>query len=341
MQKKPDDKAEAKTVAEQDAFDKLALARMPLANVSLRAGHLIKDAQMDTMFELVNDPLAGSLQIRADEISKNFSISAADQELINKLASLGSYDVYSLRINLQKLGIKLDNDLFDLSAEAKSRLTGYTLAFTRPLILAVFGDGEVSATESLQKIFRDSDREKVSRRLKTMSEKVGIPVSEIPDFLSDYRELYMSGSYYAHTFEGILKDVARLYAWLAALKAQPEVASSPRVLDSCVKTEEAMKFLCNSVIERMEEFKSGFENFWKHMSRKSFEKLRRQIEDNRSGLGAVLCGLTVKMRDWSQAFPDDRPTTAQRVKYVAEMKAFLDKLQNMESEARLLSVVWQ
>ena len=343
MQNKNEEPAAATAAdKEADSFDKLSLARMPLANVSLKAGHLVKDAKMDTMFELVNDPLAGSLQIRADEISRNFSISAADQELINKLSSLGSYDVYSLRINLNKLGIRLDNDTLDLSEATKSTLAQYSLNFTRPLILAVYGTGEVNETENLQKLFRDSDRERVTRRLKTMSEKIGIPVAEIPDFLSDYKELYMSGSYYMHTFEGILKDVSRLYLWIEDLKTQPEVATVPRLVDTCLKTEEAMKFLCNSVIERMDEFKGGFEHFWKNMTKKSFEKLRRQVEDNRTGLGAVLCGLIVKMRDWSKNFPDDKTgTISMRLKYLAEMKAFLDKLQNMESEARLLSVVWQ
>lgn len=327
---------------EQDSFDKLELARMPLVNQSLKAGHLIKDAQMQTMFELINDPLAGSLQIRADEISKNFSISAADQELINKLASLGSYDVYSLRINLNKLGIKLESDTLDLSSDTKSKLAQYSLDFTRPLILAIFGNGEVNETENLQKLFRDSDRERVTRRLKIMSEKIGIPVAEIPDFLSDYKELYMSGSYYMHTFDDILRDVSRLYTWIEHLKSQPEVATVPRITESLAKTEEAMQFLCNSVIERMNEFKGGFESFWKNMSKKNFEKLRRQIEDNRTGLGAVLCGLIVKMRDWSRTFPDNTTgTVSMRIKYLVEMKAFLDKLQNMESEARLLSVVWQ
>ena len=59
------------------------------------------------MLELHNDPVSGSLQIRPEDIPSAFpGVSKSDQDIISGLASLKSYDVYSLRLSLKKLGIE-------------------------------------------------------------------------------------------------------------------------------------------------------------------------------------------------------------------------------------------
>src|SRR5262249_10144074 len=117
--------------------------------------------------------------------------------------------------------------------------------------------------------------------------------------------------------------------------AHRETASQSAV-PNCKKVEDAMTFLCTSIQQRLHEFKKGFEVFWGDMSKKSFERMRRQIESNHAGMGAVLCAVTVKMRDWSKNFPDNNTGGAStRLKYVtSKLEPGLEQLKSAESDAR-------
>ncbi|MBW7912098.1 MAG: hypothetical protein H3C49_12620, partial [Alphaproteobacteria bacterium] len=90
---------------EQDALDKLSLSMIPLSSSALRNARLIKNARMETTVELMHDPVAGSLQMRPDDISDNLTNSTRDRAIIRALAALNSYDVYSLRGSLKRIGV--------------------------------------------------------------------------------------------------------------------------------------------------------------------------------------------------------------------------------------------
>lgn len=326
---------------DSDNIDKLPLSMIQLSSATLKSAQLVKNAQMETMVELHSDPLSGSLQIRPQDIGQSFAISQEDQATINKLATLKSYDVFSLRGNLERLGVKADEKALELSEPMKSRLSSFEAEFTRPLILNIFGDGteDFNDKEILQKLFRDPDVRLVQARLKIMSQKIGIPVEEIPAFLKNYADLFQSGAYYRKSFDDLKPDIDRFWPWLAELKSHREVASSQSALMSCRRVEEALKFLCQSVEERLTEFRGSFETFWRNMNKKSFERLRRQIEGNHPGMGAVLCGVTVKMRDWSKNFPDNNTGgIATRLKHVTgKMEPGLAQLKDSENDARLMA----
>jgi hypothetical protein len=325
-----------------DSFDTLSLSMMPLASATLKSATLVKNAQMETMVELVNDEHSGSLQIRPDQIAENFAVTPEDQAIIDKLSTLKSFDVYSLRTNLKTLGIEVDDASLELSDETKEKLRQYSLEFTRPLVLSLFGagdndNGEIGESGNLMKIFRDSDPVRVNKRLKIMSEKLGIPVEGLPQFLTEYSDLFLSGAYYRHTFETIQPDIARFHAWLAELKTMRDIAASPAAVKSCQKSDDAMKFMEMCVTLRMEQFKSGFEAFWKKMSKQGFDRMRRKTEENNVSMGALLCGLTVKMEDWTANFPDNNSgSPATRTKYLLEITPGLEKLQAMERDAQLM-----
>lgn len=338
MMDKDKNKDSKNQVSEKDAVDKLSLSIIPLTSTSLKSSRLVKNTRLETMLELHNDPVSGSLQIRPEDIPASFpGTSKTDQEMIAQLASLKSYDVYSLRVSLKKLGIEVDPSLLALSDDTKDRLDRYSLEFTRPLILSVFGDGTgTQDMKSLQKIFQTPDVAAVQERLKVMAQKTGIPVEGLPAFLQGYRDLFLSTLYYRENFETLVPDINRFWLWLADLKGQREVATSAGAMESCRRVMGALRFLFISTRERLAKFRSEFEMFWSDMNKESFTHLRKEIEDNHLSMGAVLCGLSVKMRDWSNAFPEGRaagPTT--RVQYVmAELEPGLEQLMTMENSAR-------
>lgn len=324
-------------VSDQDSIDTLPLSMIPLTSTTLKSARLVKNSRLETQVELMNDPITGSLQIRPEDIAQQFPGSKEDHKIINSLSQLNSYDVYSLRTSLKKLGIEVENStVLELSESMKDRLDHYAVEFTRPLLRNIFGNGQESDQQSLLKLFRDPDRTLVAQRLKTLAEKTGMPVEDLPKFLEGYNDIFLSVAYYRHSFESAVPDINRFWLWLGDLKSKREVATSPRTMASCKRVEESLRFLSTSIRERLGSFKNSFEVFWDDMNRDSFEKLRKEIEDNHVGMGGVLCGLVVKMRLWSQEFPDNAiggPATRAGF-LLSEMEPGLEHLKEMENEAR-------
>jgi hypothetical protein len=323
-------------------MDTLPLSIIPLTSQSLKSARLVKNKQMETMVELHGDPLSGSLQIRPEDVASTFPNSKDDQAIITGLAALKSYDVYSLRTSLKQLGIDVDPKALELSSPVKEMLGQHALDFSRPLILNIFGtgsDGLDDAAADLRKVLRDPDVARVQARLTLMAQTTGIPVAGIPEFLQTYSDLFLSVAYYRYSFERIGPDINRFWPWLADLRNYREISASPSAVASCRTVEENLRFLCTSIGERLAEFKAAFEVFLGDMNSKSFERLRQQVADKYTGMGAVLCGVVVKMRDWSNTFPDNNSgAPAARSKYViTELEPILQQLKDKETSARLVS----
>lgn len=324
--------------ADGDAMDKLPLSMIPLESTTLKAARLVKNSQLETMVELHSGKDSGSLQIRPQDIAQSFpATSPKDLTIIGQLSELRSYDVYSLRNNLARLGIQVDPSQLELSDATRERLEKSSLEFVRPLILSLFGDGAATADkDSLTKLFRDPDIAKVQQRLRLMSQKTGIPVEGIPAFLQGYRDIFLSTTYYRDSFDSIAPDLNRFWTWLAELKVQREVTTSPAANAACNNVANLMRNLFTSTRDRLNKFKGSFESFWKDMNPETFAALRREIEENHDTMGAVLCGIGVKMRNWSKAFPDNNTgSISSRLSYLStELEPGLDQLMTIENTAR-------
>ncbi|MDE2337197.1 MAG: hypothetical protein KGL10_07785 [Alphaproteobacteria bacterium] len=325
--------------ADKDAIDRLPLASIPLASSALKGAKLIKNARMETSVEIHSDPLSGSLQVSPDAVKDFMKTSARDQAIINSLAGLHSFDVYSLRSSLKKLGVEVENsEALELSDDMKDGLSIYSMEFIQPLVERIFGKGheEMHSIEALQNLFKDPDIAQARQNLKTMAEKTGIPLAEIPQFLKEYSDVFLSVAYYRYGFESVGPDVDRFLFWMHELRSRRDTASSPKAATECKEVEETIRFLAGSIRERLAQFQNGFETFWKDINRATFMEMRTQIEENHASMGSVLCGLIVKMHLWKKEFPDNNvggPAT--RLKFVmTELEPGLNKLKELEVEAR-------
>jgi hypothetical protein len=339
MTDKQKDKTAKNAPTDADAIEKLSLSVMPLSSNTLKSAKLIKNSRMETAVELYNDPISGSLQIMPEDIADQLATTEQDQLIIRQLASLNSYDVYSLRSSLKKLGLEVsDPSTLQLSDGMKEQLAQYTAAFTRPLIEKIFGvtDAEMAGKDGLQKILRDPDINRVRTNLKTMTERTGIPLDEIPKFLEEYSDMFLSVAYYRYSFESVGIEIERFLFWVHDLRTHRDVISSPQTLASCKKVEDSLRFISGSIRERLGTFQSGFEKFWSDINKSSFKNLHQQIEENHASMGSVLCGLVVKMQGWAKEFPDNTVGGPQkRAKFVVtELEPGIEKLKNLEHEAR-------
>jgi hypothetical protein len=331
---------------EQDALDKLSLSMIPLSSTALRNARLIKNNRMETTVELHHDPVTGSLQIQPEDIADTFAGNVRDQAIIRALAALNSYDVYSLRTSLKKIGVEVeDSKKLDLTDEMKETLHHYMMAFTRPLVDRIFGlqadedNGIAAPLESqldISTLLNDPDVARARNNLMVMAQKTGIPLEEIPRFLAAYSDVFLSVAYYRHSFESLGEEIERFLTWIHELQQVRDVKSSPRTMTSCKKTEETVRQLTISVRERMSQFNKAFHMFWNDINKESFVLLQKQVEENHDGMGAVLCGLLVKIRTWSYEFPDNTVGgPMKRATFVmTEIEPGLDKLKDLENLAR-------
>jgi hypothetical protein len=338
MSSKKDDKSDKVAVADKDAIETLPLSSIPLSSTALKNAKLIKNARLETTVEIHSDPLSGSLQISPDAIGDFMETSARDKAIIQSLAGLHSFDVYSLRANLKKLGVEVkDADALELSDNMKEELSVYSMEFIQPLVEKIFGKGREDLQKGgLEKIFRDTDMERVRENLRIMAERTGISLADIPKFLEEYSDVFLSVSYYRYSFEGVRRDVERFLLWMEEVQRYRDVQSSPKVSAQCRQIEDTMQFLANSIRERLTQFQRSFEMFWENINKSAFQQLRTQIEENHSSMGSVLCGIVVKMNLWKKEFPDNTvggPST--RIKFVlTEMEPGLVRLKEIEHESR-------
>lgn len=338
-----EEESDERELTAEDEIDQLPLDAMPLNSNTLKKAKLIKNSKLQTVLELYNDANIGSLQLDPDALHEIFTTEneklAEDQRLITRLSTLDSFDVFSLRGSLEEMGIEVENlDALELSEEMQSRLKKYAGEFTAPLLMNIFSMTKPQAREagSIRQFLNNPDPKIVQKNLKKMSEQTGIPVAEIPEFIEEYSEVYMSVAYYRNNFESISGDMARFFEWVEVLKNHKDVAANPQTAISCTNVQRQLEYLYVSMQQRLELFQYNFEGFWKDINRENLQKLREEIAEVHRSMGVTLCGLVVKMRAWAREFPsNDVGGFQKRSKYVfSELEPGLDKLVSAEKNAR-------
>ena len=226
--------------------------------------------------------------------------------MMRGLAPLPTYDVYSLRILLREQGIKVnDVDALKLSSEKMSELTSYMTDFTHPLIVRIYGGDnmEIHSFEDVLKLFRDPDVEKARTRLQQMADKLEIDLLEVPKFLEDYGDIFLSLSYYRSCLDGI-EPYHRLFGDLGG--TETELAASQRP-----ESDEDLQADAETINELMAATTGGFESFdrassqmWSEISAKRFRRVENLIKSMHTTIGGMLCALSVKMDTWNRLFPD-------------------------------------
>ncbi|MDA0239942.1 MAG: hypothetical protein O3A84_07940, partial [Proteobacteria bacterium] len=86
---------------DRDSLHTLSLSLIPIEQPTLQRARLIKNARLDSVVELFSGKDTGSGQLYIKEIPAALEwpedASFSDKSILNSLATLASYDVYSLR----------------------------------------------------------------------------------------------------------------------------------------------------------------------------------------------------------------------------------------------------
>ena len=189
---------------DSDAIDRLPLSILPIKTKGLGDACLVKNHELEGVIELFSDDRAGSGQIRTNKLPEIFSFDKGnerDLDIISELSALPSFDVYSLRVELRGLGIDVDEQKYlRLSQDKADELATYMQIFTRPLVSAVYGQQDTQGENfgEILKMLSEPQVEMARQNLMIMSDSFGIKLGEIPLFLEEYGDTYLSLAYYTH-----------------------------------------------------------------------------------------------------------------------------------------------
>jgi hypothetical protein len=329
--------AELALASDRDALHILPLSMVPLVTPGLRRAHLLKNVHLEGVLELFNDPATGSGQIDPHEFHLSFDFSgdrAGDLDIIKSLSVLPSYDVYSLRVNLRRLGISVDNDEnLQLSHEMATVLAKYMRRFTQPLIAAIYGEKgskDMSFADVL-KLFADPNVVGARENLKRLAQRLEIDLLEIPQFLADYSDVYMSLSYYRQCLVEIGPTLAKMLAALKNLKLERGVQVDSSIMRAIDETDTNLRTIYQQASNVVDMFESSTEDMWKEMTSERYKQIREMILDLQSTMGAGLCAVTVKAQAWNTKFPTPiSGSVGDRASYVLrDMSYGLDKVKSV------------
>lgn len=321
--------------SDRDSLFVMPMVTVPLKEVGLTRARMIKNARLQSVIEMFDDEDTGSGQIDVESAPKQFEwkegATHPDMSLLRKISAMPSYDVYSLRVLLRDAKIPIhDHAALRLSATKVSELDSYMRDFTRPLIQQIYGGSnrETQNFEGVLQIFRDPDIEQARDKLMQMAKLLEIRVQEIPKFLEDYGDIFLSLGYYRQCLKEIEPTITMFRDALTEIRGNFQLKEDFNLMKTCDMMESKVNELLAAVTGRFENFDRSTKDMWAEMSARHFRKVEELISSNHSTIGGVLCSLTVKMNAWRKLFPTESAGgPIKRAEFImTEMKQGIDKI---------------
>ncbi len=331
--------------SDRDSLHILPLSILPLDTPSLNRAKLIKNVRLDSVIELFTDADTGSGQIGIEDLPQQFNWDMAeppsDMTIMRKIGMLPSYDVYSLRISLSEMDIAVnDHDALKLSDAMSKELTAYMTDFTRPLIAQIYGgdDVKIESFDDVIKLFRSPDMKTALEKIRIMADKLNIKPEEIPRFMEDYGDIFLSLSYYRRSLDAIEPIITEYLEAMDALKDNYRFKIDQNLGKTMDEMEATINELMAAITGRFENFERGTKHMWDEISADRFRKVEDLISSYHTTIGGVLCSLSVKMDAWARLFPT--PSSGgpgKRAEFImSEMKQGMEKIQKIEDSAPML-----
>jgi hypothetical protein len=295
---------------DMDSMFILPLSIIPIKTKSLQTARLIKNSQLKSIVEIFRDSSTGSGQVEVEGLPGICGWPQGelhqDHAIVRKLALLPSYDVYSLRISLRQINIQVNDHVsLRLSEEKSKELSQYMIMFTRPLTEIIYGDEGIviNSYDDLIKMFRDPDVSRARERLSNMAKTLSIDVMEVPKFLENYGDTFMSLSYFRYCLERLEPYFSACLAALTPIREHFQLKQNHHLMRSCEQIEEVINSVTARITGTLETFEKRTHQMWNNINQEEFRAIKLMVERHHVTIGAGLCGLTVKMNAFAQAFP--------------------------------------
>jgi hypothetical protein len=340
--------ADAEFRDDNDSLYRMPMAIVPVETPELRRGRMIKNASLDPAIELYRNAEGVSGQLLIDELDSEkghhmfgwpLGVEHRDLHMLRSLGRLSSYDVYSLRIQFRDLGIEPASvEYLKLSPEKQDSLRLYMQIFTLPLMEVVYGDGEQAAgrMKNIVDLFRDPNTELARDNLLRLAKSLQVDVTEIPKFLDDFSDIYLSLAYYQEYVDDLTPKLIGMIEDLHVLSTNWQLKQDPHFLTTLARIEGDLNDLLASVTSRFEVFRQQSDRMWDNITADKFRMIKDHVISAQRTVGGVLCGLGIKLNAWQERFPksDVGGPIARSEMLFSDILPGLDKLTALEQEGR-------
>ena len=331
--------------SDADSLYILPLSMIPFETPGLKRARMLKDSRLETVVELFNDPATGSGRLYPDELGSVFDWPKGephpDLKTLRGLASLNSYDVFSLRLEFRRLNIRIpDKSALALSEKKNQELAAYMAEFTRPLIQQVFGSSntQINDVGDLIAMFAKPDKEEAIKNLRMMADQLEVGMDEVPLFLEDYGDIFMSLAYFREALDNLVPTITDFTDALVELRKNYQLSQDRNFVNSSKQIESDFNDITASITGRFESFERNSQGMWENITAEAFKKVKTMIAAHHSTIGGVLCGLKVKMSAWDARFANGRGGPIERGDFImSEIKQGVDAIAKIEAAAPKMS----
>jgi hypothetical protein len=141
------------------------------------------------------------------------------------------------------------------------------------------------------------------KNLDLLSRRLEVKIEDIPTFLGDFSDIYLSLAYYQQHLDRIAPQVERFVDDMREMRRNWQLSQDPRTMETFGALETNLNNLVAAITGRFESFNRNTENLWHDISAEKFRTARELIKSHQTTIGGVLCGLYTKMETWHTAFP--------------------------------------
>ncbi|MCC7049179.1 MAG: hypothetical protein IT562_20875 [Alphaproteobacteria bacterium] len=318
-----------------DAIHILPMNYIPLKTRALRGARLVKNSALESMVEVFADNSAGSGQVPPRDLPRLFTIDdEQDLRIVDSLALLSSYDVYSLRIELRRLKIDVEASKYlRLSSTKQAALAPQMTRYVRPLIAHVYGTEQkgIQTFADIARLFRDPDVGTALANLRMLARKLKVELEEVPLLLAEYGDAFLSLSYFENCLEEVTPQIQSMLATIQAIRDNPQHRDAMALQRSCNTVHHHLSLLMTEAKGLNDMFHMRTEGMWEKISAESFRELQSTIQGFQTAIGQNLCVAVVKAKDWSRHFPSEAVgnLTARARVILSEIRPAIDRIAHL------------
>lgn len=288
-----------------DSLQRLSLGALPLQGKALERSYLVKNARLEGMVELFHHDGGGRGFVTTRELPHHLDAegcSDADVELLDKVGALPSYDCYTLRHAFKRWGV-VPRDPALLSpprAAATAAHAYYMETYKQPLINFIYGEEGQPAHGAPDSYASNRD---IRLRVDSLAQKLNLDVRDVPVFLDEYNDQFMSMAYFEMLLERMQEPVNQMLKSIAELKDTPAIAQRPPAVQAIGQIERVFKTLVAEIQRSFAAVKERAAKLWDNVTGPAYRSLREQVGRYQLQIGAALCAMAAKAKAWLEHFP--------------------------------------
>ena len=128
-------------------------------------------------------------------------------------------------------------------------------------------------------------------------------MSDLPRFLEDYGDVYLSLAYYRYCLDEDLPKIRAFLETLPEIRASQQLKQDRALIQACSMIEQRLKRAVGQISSIIELFRLETEDMWCDLTHDGFQRASQLIHDYQTMIGGGICAIHVKMKHWSDSFP--------------------------------------